>query len=62
MVCVYQALNAYVGLSNSLSPYPSFVRARLMPLTTDSWYLIVNTKKKDFDSHIFALPNTNVLS
>jgi hypothetical protein len=36
--------------------------AKLMPLTTDSWYLPVNTKKKDSNFHIFALPNTNAMS
>ena len=35
--------------------------ARLMPKRTDSWYLAVNTKKKDFSLHIFALPNINAV-
>jgi len=33
-----------------------------MPLTADSWYLIDNTVKKDCYFHIFALPDTNVIS
>jgi hypothetical protein len=42
-------------------PFP-LIRARGMPLAADSRYLADNTVKKDFYFHIFALPDTNVIS
>jgi hypothetical protein len=33
-----------------------------MPLAVDALYLADNTVKKDFYFHIFAVPDTNVIS
>jgi hypothetical protein len=30
---------------------------KLMPERTNSWYLAVNTEKKDFSSYVFAVPD-----